>query len=212
MNTLLRQNLFGAYLGAMFVVAWAGENTPTRIVEAQSGSVRFVAPTNAPGVEVSAKSGALVARASVSRDGNGLTLQQIDASLPVKSLATGMKMRDEHMRKYIFTTQDGQEPDLHFTAAGGACASNGLPREFACDIGGELSIRGISRPLNIKLRVKEGASSETFDAAGEGLVKLSDYGIVPPSQFGVKPSNEVIIHLDFNCKQTAIVATSRGAQ
>src|SRR6266702_2409770 len=209
MKILLRQNIFGAYLAGAFVLAWAGEGITARLVETQSGTVRFVAPTNAPGVEVSAKSGALVAHASVSRDSNGLVLHQIDASLPVKSLATGMKMRDEHMRKYVFTTEDGQEPDLHFTAAGAACDSNGPPREFTCEIGGELSIRGLSRPLNIKLRVKEGASSETFDAAGEGLVKLSDYSIVPPSQFGVKPSNEVIIHLDFNCKQTAVVAASR---
>ncbi|MDQ6700264.1 MAG: hypothetical protein M3Z36_08765 [Acidobacteriota bacterium] len=88
----------------------------------ESGTAAFEVATNMPGIEVKGKSGALSARVEISKDRNGLRLEQIDALVPVKSLATGMKVRDEHMRIYIFKTTDGQEPDLHFSAQNASCA------------------------------------------------------------------------------------------
>jgi len=72
-----------------------------------------------------------------------LVLQEIEASLRAKSLSTGMKARDEHMRKYIFTTPDGQEPDLRFAAGTAACRAGGSSHEFACQVTGNLTIRGV---------------------------------------------------------------------
>lgn len=154
-----------------------------------------------PGIEVNGKSGALSARVEISKDGSGLRLEHIDASLPVKSLSTGMKVRDEHMRNYIFKTPDGQEPDLHFSAHNASCADRGSGQDFVCKIVGELSIRGIARNLAMNLSVKEqGGSARAFRVSGDSLVQLSDYGIEPPSQFGVKPSNQVKLHFDFTGK------------
>src|SRR5579871_6078249 len=104
----------GATLAA--VLAYVAAGAQTAAVEVQSGLVAFEATTNMPGVEVKGKSTALSAHAEAARDNNNLVLQQIRATLPVKTLATGMKVRDEHMRKYIFTTADGNEPDLQFTS------------------------------------------------------------------------------------------------
>jgi len=127
---------------------------------------------------------------------------------PRISMYIGMGLRDEHMRRYIFTTSNGQEPDLEFTADTVACSPAGA-REFTCPITGSFSVRGIARPFTVQLRVKEQGTSG-FRAAGDTILKLSDYGIEPPSQFGVKPSNEVKLHLDFTGKENELSAKREG--
>jgi polyisoprenoid-binding protein YceI len=176
-------------------------------VDVQSGFASFEAATNMPGVEVKGKSNALSAHVDLSRDDNNLLIEQIKATLPVKSLATGMKVRDEHMRKYIFTAADGSEPDLQFIAAPIRCPAGS--HEFTCEIAGSMSIRGVARPFSMQLRVKEQSGSlPVFHASGDAILKLSDYGIEPPSQFGVKPANQVKFHVDFNAKGTASLSAS----
>jgi hypothetical protein len=91
MTTFLSTNrivcLAGGTLAAVLTsIAFSAQITA---VESQSGLVSFEAPTSMPGVEVKGKSTALSAHAYVTRDENNLVLQQIRATLPVKSLATG---------------------------------------------------------------------------------------------------------------------------
>ena len=123
-----------------------------------------------------------------------------------------MKVRDEHMRKYIFTTADGKEPDLEFAADAVNCTP-AAAHEFTCPVSGSFSIRGVARPFTMQLRVKEqGGSTASYRASGDASVKLSDYGIDPPSQFGVKPTDDVKFHLEFNAKQTVAMSSSRGGE
>jgi polyisoprenoid-binding protein YceI len=194
------------------IAALAAQTGSTDVIEVATGAATFESVTNMPGIDVKGKSSTLSAHVEVSREAEGLVLQQIVAALPVKSLATGMKVRDEHMRKYIFTTSDGREPDVQFTAEKGMCPGSPDAHEFMCRIQGALSIRGVAKPLEMVLHVKEQAgSSVAYHASGDGIVKLSDYGIDPPSQFGVRPANEVKIHLDFTGKQKRTVASAAGA-
>ena len=39
---------------------------------------------------------------------DGFVLEHIEAAVPVRRLETGMALRDDHMRKYIFTTAAGE--------------------------------------------------------------------------------------------------------
>ena len=198
---LLSQNILSAAVSiALGGVIPSLAQTASNLVEIESGTAAFEASTNMPGIEVKGKSSALTAHVELTRDAEKLVLQRIEASVPVNSLATGMKVRDEHMRRYIFTTPDGKVPDLRFVADSGHCGASTSGREFTCQLAGNLTIRGVARPLNISLHVKEQGSAGSLRAAGDGLVKLSDYGIEPPSQFGVKPSNDVKFHLEFTGK------------
>ena len=200
--------LFWIVAGATLAIAQAGEKG---FFQNDTGTIAFEAVTNVPGIEVKGKSNALSARAEVFQNGADLVVRRVEASLQVSTLTTGMKVRDEHMRKYIFTTPDGQLPALSFTAGQAGCGNSGA-REYSCEIPGYLTIRGVSRPLTIRLRVKqETASLGVFHAAGDGTVKLSDYGIEAPSQFGVKPSNDVRIHIEFSCRKKAEIAADASA-
>jgi polyisoprenoid-binding protein YceI len=83
----------------------------------------FVVNTTVPGISVKGKSAALQAHAIVQRGPEGLRLVNVEATVPVKSIQTGMSVRDEHMRNYIFTTADGKTPDLRFEASGTECVA-----------------------------------------------------------------------------------------
>lgn len=180
------------------VVACAASETKTEpmTVAVQNGTATFIANTNISAVSVKGKSTALEAKATLRRNAEGLHVEHIDARLQVKTLVTGMNLRDEHMRKYIFTTTDGQVPDLRFEGANADCPA--AQREAACPVTGVLTIRGIARPFTIPLKVREDGAG--FKVAGDAVVKLSAYGIEQPSQFGVTTTDDVHLHLEFNAK------------
>jgi polyisoprenoid-binding protein YceI len=173
-------------------------------VEVRGGTASFDVGTNVPALSVRGKSNALEARGRIVPGASGPQLEQIEATVPVKTLNTGMGLRDEHMRKYVFTTTDGQTPDVKFVAKSAACTKTGANRS-TCDVTGDLSIRGTARPFTIALKVTEDADS--YRAAGEGIVKLSTYGIPQPSQLGVRTDDDIKLRLEFTARP-APVATS----
>ena len=193
-----------AIAGLSSALAFANDttkNTDSIQVEVDGGTATFVSPTNVSAISVKGKSTSLHAEATVRHTSDGLQIERVDATLPVKSLMTGMGLRDEHMRKYVFTTADGKTPDIHFQGENVAC------KESVCQIAGTLSIRGVVHAFTLPIKIKEDGAQ--FKATGEGTVRLSDYGIEQPSQLGVKTTNEVQLHLEFVAKP-ALLGVARG--
>jgi polyisoprenoid-binding protein YceI len=193
-----------ALVSASTAFAQSGDaRTPTP-VEVRGGSASFDVGTNVPALSVHGKSTALEARGRVRQGANGPELEQIEAVMPVKTLVTGMGLRDEHMRKYIFTTEDGQTPDVKFSASKATCSKSG-GNQSTCQLAGDLVIRGTSRPFVMALKVTEDGGS--FHASGDAIVKLSTYGIPQPSQLGVRTSDEVKLKLDFTARPGPVATT-----
>ena len=185
----------------------AANNGTTAAVE--GGAASFVVNTTVPGISVKGKSTALEAHAVVERVPDGLHLEKVEASIPVKSILTGMAIRDEHMRRYIFTTAEGKTPDLRFEAAEAACAAQtGRSSDSPARYRATLAIRGVARPFSIPLKIR--AEGAAYRATGESTVKLSDYGIEQPSQFGVKTADEIQLHIEFSGKEAAAKIASGG--
>jgi polyisoprenoid-binding protein YceI len=178
-------------------------------VEVRDGTASFHAPTTISGINVHGKSTGLGARASVRDGSDGLALESIEATLPVKSLATGMGVRDEHMRKLVFTSPDGTMPDVTFVSRDATCAPDAGKRQATCTVSGELAIRGVPRPFTMTLMVSRAGAD--FRAAGDGVLKLSAYGIERPAQFGVRVSDDVKLHLDFTARPAAMATARLGA-
>jgi polyisoprenoid-binding protein YceI len=173
-------------------------------VEVRGGTASFDVGTNVPALAVHGKSTALQGRVRVRRGSEGPVLEQIDAAVPVKTLGTGMGLRDNHMRKYIFTTEDGQTPDVRFVADKATC-SKVAANQSTCQVAGELTIRGTARPFAIALKVTE--DGDGYRASGDSVVKLSTYGIPQPSQLGVKTADEVKLRLDFTARPAPVATT-----
>ena len=181
----------------------------SELVAVEAGTVEFHSSTNVSGVDVKGASKALSGRAEVLRAEGGVPkIGLVEVSVPVVSLLTGMKMRDEHMRKYIFTTASGEQPDMRFTADTSSCSALASGREFACTVQGSLAVRGVAKPFGLKLKVREQGAS--FRVSGDGWVKLSAYGIDAPVQLGVRVSDDVAIRVDFATKTAAAVSASKG--
>jgi polyisoprenoid-binding protein YceI len=173
-------------------------------VEVRGGTASFDVDTNLPVLSVHGKSSALEGRVQIRQGPDGPLLEKIDATLPVKTLVTGLKRRDEHMQKYVFETSDGQLPDMRFIADKAACAKVS-GNQSTCQLAGTLSIRGTARPFTIALKVTENGGS--FHALGESVVKLSAYGIERPSQLGVSVADDVKLKLDFTARPSAVGTT-----
>ena len=172
-------------------VAEAAQSQP---VEIHEGSATFEASTSLPAMRIHGKSQALRGRARIRKSADGLVIERLEAVLPVWTLKTGLALRDEHMRKYVFTTADGKVPDMRFVAEGAAC-SGAAGGAQTCKVSGDLFIRDVARPFSIVLKVSDDGT--LLRAAGDGVVRLSTYAISPPSQLGVKTMDDVKLHMDF---------------
>ena len=189
---------------AVPAAAQSAMSPPATPVEVRGGTASFDVGTNIPALSVHGKSNALEARGRVVPGATGPQLEQIEATMSVKTLNTGMGMRDAHMRKYVFTTSDGQTPDVKFVSKSAACTKTGANRS-TCEVTGDLSIRGTARPFTIALTVTENADS--YRAAGEGIVKLSAYGIPQPSQLGVRTDDDIKLRLEFTARPAPVGTT-----
>jgi polyisoprenoid-binding protein YceI len=180
------------------------------IMDVNRGTVSFDVGTNVPAVRVHGKSDSVTARARLESGPEGVVLEQIEATVPVHSLKTGLALRDEHMRKYVFTTADGQVPDLRFLSDRADCLKPASGQRSTCTVHGALVIRDTARPFTIVLTINE--ENGTLRASGDGIVKLSTYGIDQPSQLGVRTTDEVKLKLELTGRRLATPAavSSRG--
>lgn len=189
---------------ATIAVPAAAQDAAASPVEIKNGTASFDVDTNVPALSVHGKSSALEGHVTVHSSAEGPQLEKIEAKMPVQSLGTGLKLRDDHMRKYVFTTSDGQVPDVRFVADKASC-TKASGRQSTCQVAGDLVIRGTARPFSIALKVTEDNGS--FHASGDSIVKLSSYGIERPSQLGVSTVDDVKLRLEFTARPGA-VATS----
>jgi len=193
---------------AMFATRAVSASPEASVVKVRGGTASFDAATNVSAISVHGKSSELDGRARVREGSNGLALESVEATLPVKSLATGMGLRDQHMRKLVFTNSDGSVPDIKFVSRRAACSPDAAKRAAKCTVAGELAIRGILRPFTMTLIVSRDGSD--YRAAGDGIVKLSSYGIEQPSQFGVRTRDEVKLHVDFTARPASNMSARLG--
>lgn len=147
-------------------------------------TLEFFAAANVSAFNVSGIAKSLDGEAVFSATG----IAKLQVRIPVDALTTRMSLRDKHMGKRIFETKDGKRPDVVLSTADVKCSKPeaGLRK---CPLAGDLEIQGIKRPFKIDISLKENAG--TTSAEGEGVVKLSDYGIPQPEQLGVKVADEV---------------------
>lgn len=129
---------------------------------AEFRDTKFIVKTNVPGVTI----------AGTLKDISG-ELSSLD--IPIKSLSTGIELRDKHMRDKIFSHHD-------ITFKGELICSE------KCSLKGEMSLSGVTKKVNISVSKK---NERTFLINHKIL--LSDFEITPPKFMAVGVKNEVLI-------------------
>ena len=179
-------------------------------MDINQASVSFDVATNVPALRVHGKSSAVTAHAHLKAEPEGFVIERIEARVPVSSLQTGLELRDQHMRKYIFTTAEGQVPDVEFSSDRAACPNDGRSQRATCVVSGVLTLRGTARPFAVTLVVSEERS--VIRVSGHGIVKLSAYGIDQPSQLGVRTTDDVKLKVELTARRaTAQAAVNSGS-
>ena len=159
--------------------------TPIEIV---SGSIEFTAPVNVWALNVHGNSHEVSGSFALAETPDGFVLSDVHLSVSVESLHTGMRIRDRHMRDRVFRTEDGSLPVLAFTTRESLCTRRS--DAATCLMVGSLSIRGVPRELAMEITATR-HRDDAYRAEGEAVIRLSDYGIERPSQFGVTVTDEV---------------------
>ncbi len=171
------------YLCALFALPLFGVDAQLpRTFETSSGTVKFVATTNIGAISIHGQSNALTGHVSAQPVGNQILVDQLEAHVDPKSLSTGMSLRDQHMRNKIFAVGEAL-PELKFSATKLQCPHPELAKESTCAVQGTFSMRGISKPFAITLKVRQ-AGQGAFKVSGEGSLKLTAFGVEPPCQLG----------------------------
>lgn len=193
-----------ALLAAMALQAADGPRT----FEATNGTVKFVATTNIGAISIHGQSSSLAGRVSGQSSGGQMAVEELEARLDPKSLSTGMSLRDQHMRAKIFTVGEAV-PELKFTAAKIQCPAPEAAKESTCQVQGNFTMRGVSKPFAIALKVRP-ANQGLYKVSGEGSLKLSAFGVEPPCQLGVCVTDDVQLKLEFQARELQQVSQSKG--
>lgn len=168
-------------------------------LQVRSGVVKFEARTNVSAVSVHGESSAMSAELTLRKAGSGVEVDKLRAVVDPKSLSTGMSLRDQHMRKRIFAAGNEQLPDLEFISVNSSCPDLPQGREVTCRISGNLSMRGVARPFEMVLKVRN--EGKAYRVSGDATVKLSSFGIEAPCQLGVCVIDDVKLRLEFQAKE-----------
>jgi polyisoprenoid-binding protein YceI len=182
-------------------VPLAADGAGSIALQVAEGTVTFEVGTNIPALRVHGKSDAIRANVRAELGAQGLVISEVDATVTVDSLKTGLALRDDHMRKRVFTDDRGRMPDLRFVGERFECRPAGV-RRSTCSVDGALEVRGVTKPFAIVLGVKD--DGRVFRVAGTAMVRLSDYGIDRPSQLGVTTANEIALTLDLVVRAAAL--------
>ena len=121
----------------------------------------------------------------------------VKVNIVVRSLSCGNSQMDNNMYK---TLKADENPLIKYTLAGyDILDGTASPSAFVAKTSGTLAINGQQKTVDMKINAERTADGKAI-AEGEQVVKMSDYGITPPSfMFGrIKVGDE--IKVKFNLK------------
>ena len=168
-------------------------------LEVRSGLVKFEARTNVSAISVHGESAAMSAELILRKADSGVEVDNLRAVVDPKTLSTGMSVRDQHMRKRIFADNSEKMPALEFVSTKSSCPDLPQGPEVMCRISGNLSMRGVARPFEMDLKVRN--DGKAYRVSGDAIVKLSSFGIEMPCQLGVCVTDDVKLRLEFQAKE-----------
>jgi len=114
--------------------------------------------------------------------------------VPLANLATGIALRDHHMKeKYL---EVPKFPSTTLAVARSALKLPAADGRSEGDAPGTLTLHGQSHPVTVHYEVKGGAAG--FSAKGKFRVNMNDYGISVPSYLGVTVKPDVDVSATFN--------------
>jgi polyisoprenoid-binding protein YceI len=189
--------------GATLVVPadQASKGTVYYVMKGKDGQVTFT--SDAPLEHIKGTSSQVIGYAVVSKDGTPALLAG-QFHLPVASLDTGIKMRNEHLQSEGWLNA-AANPDIVFNLK--SSRDTKLAKEtpdaksYDLTLVGDMTVNGVTKPMDIPARVTFLPASEKTKSRAPGdlmglrcqyTIKLADFGVSSPV-VGAKVAEEVEI-------------------
>jgi polyisoprenoid-binding protein YceI len=117
----------------------------------------------------------------------------------VAALHTGNETRDRDMRKVLDVNRF---PEIRFTIGSVEPSFNSVTpsADTLLTVKGGLAVRGVERPLTFLARVR--LRDDRVWVRGESRIRLTDFGIEPPSRLFFKVGNDVTIGFDLTLESS----------
>jgi polyisoprenoid-binding protein YceI len=163
-----------------------------------SGSVEFIAIGRPSALKIKGKGEK--AKGMLEIEGSNLTGT---ASFPLDSLDTGIKLRNEHMKKKYLETE--KYPEVKFTFTKANFSENFTTEKKAIEkfpFEGKLLLHGVERPVTGTAIIEK--KGKEMEVAAEFELKISDFGITSPEYVGITMAKEVQVQVQFNGPYTNV--------
>lgn len=111
--------------------------------------------------------------------------------LNIKSLDTGIEMRDKHMKEKYLEVEKYPTATLKVLGLPKIAIGKSLKKTYSWP----LSLHGVEKNVDVEVDMKN--STEGYIGNAEFSLKLSDFNIIIPTYLGVKVADQVAIKVNF---------------
>lgn len=119
----------------------------------------------------------------------------VEARINARAITTGISIRDGQMRGERFLNTGRFQ---FITFRGSVSAREPTPAQFAATLRGRLTIKEVTRDVEVPLQVT--AQENGYQARGETVVKLTDFGIPLPRFLWLVAEDQVTVKLRVNLR------------
>jgi polyisoprenoid-binding protein YceI len=127
---------------------------------------------------------------SVSDDGRTVLVR-----VPLKSISTGMDLRDRHMREAL---DIAHYPDAELKVLRNALVLPARGGSKSATVSAQLTLHGQTRPIALTYQAQE--ASSTYQVEGTLGVDMTEFGIRPASYAGIAVKPQVVVRASFSVK------------
>ena len=157
------------------------------------GDVRVICPMTIGGsfeAKTAALSGSVIARA------NGLSTLDGSLAVDLRTLDTGIGLRNEHLREKYLEVNKGTGFETATLSAIDLTGLNPMAPEGKGSFTGLLTVHGVAKTVTGVVDVRRAGSGTRVKASFE--LDLSDYGIAKPRYLGVGVANTIHVEVAFD--------------
>jgi len=125
--------------------------------------------------------------------------QTVIVTVPLAHLATGIELRDKHMREKYLEVQT--YPTASLSVPRSAVAFPAVGATQTADLHGTVTLHGQTRPLTFHYSATNDGGVYRVDATVH--IDMRDFGIVVPSYLGITVKPDVDVEVQFTAAPTA---------
>lgn len=184
---MLRYNRILGFL--LLICFWNVHSVVAQSYLARNGYVEFL--SEAPQEDVLGKSSFLVGRIS-------LTDNEVDFYVDLKTLKTGIKYRDEHLRENYLETD--KFPYAEFFGSFVELPDTSLNNVQNVTVKGDFKVHGVTREVEVTGTIQFLKNGNVYVKANWPL-QLSDYDIPIPKVLNYRLSNDLTLTIDIILKK-----------